>query len=267
MPNTTLAAILTDLKRYAQIPSSEAISDSDLEAAIQDAVSQHNAAYTATSSSCSVPVEEKFPVVLFSWSLVSVLRASARAGESSGGGPSGFNSDRQSPFAQLMKLANDLKTRYAEACKSLGLSKYAGSGVPVMSEVTCENLDLGVQTPVEMAIPLPAPILSSANQVAGNGELVLSWEFKDNSNFSQYVLFHLSGSSAIYENWNYDSTSGVPLINNNASNLMSTNRMERRATKVLNLSATQGTINRFLLVAVSKSGKYSYSNEVVITQS
>jgi hypothetical protein len=50
---------------------------------------------------------------------------------------------------------------YAELCGSLGLTNFYGSGSAVVSDVTCENLDLGAQTPIEVSMAPPTIVLAT----------------------------------------------------------------------------------------------------------
>jgi hypothetical protein len=94
----------------------------------------------------------------------------------------------------------------------------------------------------------------------------LNWTTKDYGNFAAFAIVTLSGATAIIQPWNYSSASGIPGIADAATLVAKTGQSTLRSVKLQDLVTVIGTVNRFVIVSVSRSGKFSYSNEVVLTQ-
>jgi hypothetical protein len=267
MATTTLAEMVASLKFKSQVQSSENFDDPEaLELLVTEAGEKHNSTYVISGTSCTVPANEKEAIVLLAWIELTFIRAQKFATESQSGG-GGFSTDRNTPYYKLMDLAKKLDGRYKEVCTTLGLQTFYGSGGITSSEVTVESLDLSAQTPLETSLPPTAAVLtaSPAAQANGDGTVVLSWTFKDNGNFAFYAICHIEGNESLIQDWNFESESGIPRIHDSA-NVTKITRMDQKSAKVLELTVSSGTKNRFVIAVGSKSGKYSYSNEIVLTQ-
>src|SRR5688572_127606 len=212
---TDMQRLIGSLKRHARVQDSEQFNDpKDFVDVITDAVNQHNASYTATESTCTVPLREQYPVVLLSWSMLCYVRASKFAADASTS-QSGFSTDRNSPFQKCLALAKELMALYTQTCKSLALSTFAGTGSVVQSEVVAENLDLSVMTPVELSLdPPPVTLITEpVSQVNGDGTLLVKWEQPLFQNFGAYFVATLEGGTdKIFQDWNFGSKSTVPRL-------------------------------------------------------
>lgn len=265
---TTLGAMVADLKVKSQVQTSENFADpSFFESLIISAGKKHNSSYAISTTACSVPDLEAEAVTLLAWIDFCFIRAS-RFASSPGSSQQGFSTNRDTPYYKLIDLAKQLKSMYAELCGSIGLVSFYGAGSPVMSEVTCENLDLGAMTPIEISLNAPTPALSTvpSDRVAADGTIVLNWMSKDFNNFAAFFVLQMTGAESVLQPWNYASSSSIPGIHDSASLVGRVNRAEVRSVKLQGLTITPGTINRFVVVTATKSGKFAYSNEVVLTQ-
>jgi hypothetical protein len=263
---TTLAELVADLKFNSQVQTSEMFADpSDYERVVIRAGKKHNSSYVISSTACTVPSREHDALVILAWAELCVIRAGkfAIAPNSS---QSSFGTDRNGPYYKLMDLAKNLREQYQEACEALNLTTYAGSGAVAQSEVTVESLDLGAQVPIEMSVVPPTPVLTSETAVAPDGAIIISWTVDTFRNFAKYIILHKTGADAIIQSWNLNSESGVPFTHNSASNVGELDSQQIKSAKLNELVATTGTVNRFVLAVVSRSGKISFSNEVAVTQ-
>jgi hypothetical protein len=261
---TTLVDLVRDLKLYGGVQPSENFADpNDFNRIVVRAATRHNKAYTCAVDSCTIPTTEHFAVVLLAWSDLSIIRASRFATQASTT-QSGtmFGTDRNTPFYKCMELSKKLGEQYEEECKSLGLEIYAGYGSVSLSTVTCENVDLEAQTPIEFALNPPAISLTAAD-VQGDGTAILRWTQDFHTNFATYKLFY--HTSEIYQDWNITSAR-CPRINADAQFVGALNDQASKAIKLTDLSTVSGTTHHFLIVCVSRSETYAYSNEVVNTQ-
>jgi hypothetical protein len=103
--------------------------------------------------------------------------------------------------------------------------------------------------------------------VNGDGTVIVAWAQERFGNFASYTLVHGTGTTALFQEWNNNPSTDVPpRVIDSASQVGTFNSQDIKAVKVTDLTVTSGTKNRFLLVCESKSGKYTYSNEVVLTQ-
>jgi hypothetical protein len=263
---TTLALMVADLKTKSQVQVSEGYADAFLESIVIGAGRKHNPNYAISSATCTVPDLEADLVVLLAWSDLCYVRASAFAA-SPGATQQGFGTNRDTPYYKLTNLADLLLKRYQEVCASLGLTTFYGAGSPTMSEVTCESLDLGAQAPVEISITPTAPVLSAATSVVQpDGTIVLNWTCKDFNNFAAFAIVTMSGAESILQMWNFASASGIPGIHDSAQVVTNISQSALRSVKLQGLQINSGTVNRFVVVTITRSGKYAYSNEVVTTQ-
>jgi len=267
MSTTTLSVLVTELKFNARVQSSEGFTDpGDFQKVVADAVRLHNSTYVATTVSCTVPEVEKDVVGLLAWARLCMVRASRFATDSNASGQ-GWGTDRNTPFYKCLELHKILTAQYTEGCKALGLTVFAGAGAIALSEVTCENLDMGAQTPIEMSLTPPVIRLYSTPTTAvnSNGTLAVYWEQANYSNFAKTVLVHVTGSTSVYDAGNYASAV-LPRIIDTAAIVGTVTNPDIRALNLTDIAVTPGIINRFLVASVSKSGKYTYSNEIVLTQ-
>jgi hypothetical protein len=265
---TTLAAMVISLKARAQIQESEGFTDAEIQTLISTATGRHNPDYVATTTSCNVPARESFPVVLLSWIDVCYVRASKFSTEATLS-QSGFSSDRNTPFYKCLALAEKLMEQYATVCGSLGLETSASGGVPVQTEVTTENADLGAQTPVEMSKEPPTLTAAStpADAVNDDGSIVINWSQQLFDNFSGFHIVYLEGGTAsIFQEWNFNSASGVPRLIDTAEVIAVISDPSIHSVKLIDLDPTVGLIHHFIVASKSKSGKWSYSAEITFTQ-
>lgn len=260
-----LSDLVNDLRFYARIQDSENLKDSsDLNRIVKNAASRHNSSFTLTDSTSNIPQKEKNVVLLLAWVLLMRVRASRFAMEANTS-QGGFGTDRNTPYHKCMDMAKELERQYKEECLSLGLESYYGSSNNVVSSVvTCESLDLGAQTPIENSAPPPAIVLSTDAAVAPDGTIVVRWTQDFFENFYSYCVFTIAGADPIFQDWNFGGS--YPGINGFSSASNPINDQTIKAVKLTGIPFAALAVNRFLVTCSSKSGKYSYSNEVVVTQ-
>lgn len=266
MATTSLDSLVSDLKFNSQVQTSELFADpADYEKVVIRAGKKHNSSYVISSVTCTVPLEEHDAVVILAWAEFCVIRAGKFA-IAPNATQQGFGTDRNGPYYKLMDLAKNLRAQYQETCQALSIATYAGSGAVAQSEVTVEDLSLGAQVPVEVSTPPPSPVLTSDAQVASDGTIIITWKCPTFKNFQKYVVLQIQGAAAILQPWNIGSASGISFTNDSVTNAGEFETQQATSAKLINLTKTIGTINRFVLAVVSRSGKISFSNEVVVTQ-
>ena len=256
---TNLTELIRDLKSFSKVQESEKFSDpNDFIRIVVSAARRHNKTYVVSLEACTIPAIEHNVVVLLAWAALSRIRASAFATQPSvtGSGVQ-YGTDRNTPFYKCMELAKQLEEMYKQECVDLGLTSYAGNSNVIVTEVTCENLDLGAQTPVEISL-VPPPISLGASAITPEGTLVLSWTQSNFANFDSFVVLH--STETITAAWNF-SSAVLPGVADSAT-VMTVFKSAVYACKFTDLNTT--VANHFLVVCKSKSGKYTFSNEVVV---
>lgn len=266
---TNRQELISSLVGQARVQDSEGFkSPTDFIGLIEDAVGQHNSSYQVTESDCTVPKREKYPVILLAWSMLCFVRASKFATDPSTG-QGGFNTDRNTPFQKCLTLAKELRSLYGQVCQSLGLTTYAGLGSVVQSDVVSENLDLEAMTPVELSLnPPPITLVTVPSDKANSdGTLLVKWTQDVFENFAYVAIITMEGGTeSILQLWNNNSKTGFPGLHDLAEVTGKIDDQRISQVKITDLTVSSGTVNRVLLVCVSKSGKYTFSNEVKLTQ-
>lgn len=265
---TTLNNLVSDFRLKARVQASEGFTDpDDFRAVIIGAASKHNSSYVVSASVCTIPAREQEAVVTLSLIDFTFIRLSALSLQP-GITSQGFGSDRNTPFQKLKDYLKLLVDRYDDIVAALGIPTYYGAGTVTQSEVTVENLSLGAQTSIGLSLTPPEFNLYStpSDHANSDGTVTLFWDNAPFDNFLCYFLYTVTGATPIFQPWNYDSIAGTPRILDTATKLFQYNRIDQQSALLTNLVVTSGTVNRFVLVIASKSGKYSYSDELVLTQ-
>jgi hypothetical protein len=255
----TSANLIASLKLRSGLQTSESFSDDNLSSIITEALRQHNQYLTIAT----LPVVEEEPVVILSWSKLSLMRASRFAAEASTSGASGYGSDKDSPFNKCLTLAKVLLETYKSLCEQLGIRTSGGSIVVSDLVVKDDRTDILVPYNEVSKPPLIVLALASGESLSQGTTYILEWVTDYYDDFYLFVLFHMTGSVPIYQQWNYSSTTGVEMIHDSATQVASFDNCDTRATKVTGVDKT--LTNRFLLVCRGKALKYSYSNELVLS--
>lgn len=252
-----LGTLVTTLKFKADIEVSDDFSDAQLQALINDALLEHNPSMTMLT----LPATEERLVLLLAWAEVCAIRATRFAkqadlvGNITGYGQAGFGQNMESPFTRNLKMAEFLRKQYVELGSTLGV---ANSSVVSSSVLRiAPEFDAQVST-TESVPPPPITLTSGDNQ---NDYVVLSWTMADYPNFYRYHIFTSLGvTPCIYQEWNYASTTGIPCI---LDGLTAAGIVDTQSVKSVKLTGIDRTdITRYLVVCESRSGKFSYSNEI-----
>jgi len=277
---TNMDALVRDLKFRAKPQSSEGwIDPDDFQAIVSDSTLRHNKDYVCTTVECTIPILEHLPVVVLSWADLTSLRANRWAQDPNVTGVQGFGTDRNTPYYKLTDLVEKLHHNYLTICEGLGLEVYAPvkpptesgstpiSGPPILTEVVSENYDILAQTPVELShIPPGVKLYSDPTAAIGSdGSVILTWESDRYQNFAYFHICYLSGSTPIYLPWNFNSKSGVPRTNDNTTVLSRIGDNRIRSLKVTDIDPNVPEIHRFLIANQSKSDRWTYSNEIMLT--
>lgn len=269
MANATLTTLVSKLKTRSRIDAgAEGFSDpGDFNEVITEAVRRHNSSYLTTSD-VSVPEREIFAVVLLSWADLSFMRASNFAAQASINSNSGYGSDRDTPFDKCLRLQKELMKQYAAQCSSLGIVSTYSESSPEIGDVAVISADSeGATVPSEVASLPPAPDLSAVDlQVQADDTLRVKWSPWRNIGFLRHTLLHRVGTSPILDASLTNEELGIYGVNNDAEVVASVTDVERNSVKFTGLDKTSGTVHRFVVVRFSKSGKYTFSNELTITQ-
>jgi hypothetical protein len=258
----TQAVLISLLKKKASIQESEtqftSNADELLKSIMDAALLEHNAGFSYTN----LPVDQERLVLLLAWEEVSITRASAIADAPNLSGTSGYGQDRNSPYYKNIDLAKKLREKYSELCSLMGLSTTSEPSSVVSSNIIIPSDELsGALVPVSVALP-PNMVLSLAETHAG--EVVLIWTVRDYKNFLSLRIAYMTGNSeALYQDWNFDSSTGIPKVNNSAIILPTTITDRRiRSVKVSGLSFTN--VQYFLLIMEGLGNFFSYSNVLAV---
>lgn len=261
MSTVSLSEMVTTLRFWGRVQQSEGFLDpSDFETIVLDAVKQHNSSYVVTSTSSTFPAGESLPLRFLILENLALLRATKLAQQATVKNDSFANTD--SPYEKMLKLAKQMRERYETTCRQLGLTTFSGGGQVRVSEFGSLNASLGATTPLELATEPPFVQLEAT--YIGSGCAILKFT---NPPFSQFVarrIFTLEGNDAIFQEWNTTSSVGTPRINNSAIKLFETGDRTLNSIKVVLGNATSGVCHRFLVVTLTVSGIYGYSNEVLL---
>jgi hypothetical protein len=261
----TLANLVDRLKKRVRANAEEAFSDpADYKEWLIDASARHNPSYVLSDAACTVPDVEAIVLVTLAWAGVMRIRASKLAMSPSQTNPAGFGTDRNSPYYRCIHFAEQLEADYKRQCSDLRLQDYAGGGSPVLSELSTEDTSLSASVPFAAAPTMPKPILTLPTSVSGDGTIIVRWTLAKSVNFDRVRLFYVMGSNSIYEEWNTDG-SLFPTISDSAEEV-DLGTKYRTAVKLTAIPVTQGLIHRFILAAVGRSGEFTLSDEVVVTQ-
>ncbi len=255
-----IATLRDSLKRRAKIQASENFTDSDLEGHLTDALREHNPSYEFGV----LPVAEEEPVILLAWIRVCNSRAAQWAQAANTGGQATMQQDNETPFSKNLKLAKFLREQYTALVVSLGISSRF-SGISV-STVTAQDGWVEAEVPLALSRTPPVPTLSLAagESKAVGTTYIIKWTVERYENFQEWRLFHMVtenvSTDTLRHAWNQDSDSGTPQLNNLADLLKTISDQQISTLKAVNVDKTKR--NLFLLVAVSRSGLFSYSNEL-----
>lgn len=262
MNTISLERLVSTLKFRAAVQPSENMSDPDLEGLIADAVANHNPAYSVSAAASSVPEREKMAVIYLAWSAVCRIRASLFANQTDLNNGAGFASDRTSPFAKNLKLAEQLDKDYLIEIAGLGLIQ-AGVG-PTMSNLVIHDGSSNAVLPAAIAPYPPAVNLLVPVAIAGDGTVTLEASYSSFPEFARLHIFYEDSSTAIYQPWNFTSTSGVPGIRNGLTPIASTTNVSQRIFQLVGFPLSGAHTHRFLAVLLNVNGLCSYSVEVAI---
>lgn len=263
---TSLAAAVTWVTRWCAIQASENLLDNTgLEELIQRAGVLHNAAYSYTSSSWTLPVVEWTALHYLVSSLLSEFRAIKSAQSSSPVAAGQFSTSKSDVYSRNKELAANFMTQYSTVCDQLGLAvRYRPSPKVLVVDMVATDFATGATDPLELAEPPPAVIVKPLSAPV-SGSLVLEIHPpKIVSNFVKRLLFHITGATEIHQPWNPGSIIS-PFVNDSAEVIATITAQRQTQFKLVDLSMTPGTIHRFLLGSVSKDDMWSFSNEVTAT--
>lgn len=239
---------------------------------LDEALEEHDTDYITPSTGAAdftlLPLREYQLVIILAWIRVCEFRASSAAPQPSlrgfGAGAAvgaGFGGDRDTPFNKNMKMVEYLRKQYDQLSAQLEEDEETeiGNGDITVGEFVRRDELLDVAVPLHVAPGLRAPTLSVA--ASGAGTVTLEWGETLSEYFSQIYVFRAT-SAGIYQSWNRDGASGVPLIASAAIKAFDTTDNIARGLKIESLAA--GT-HYFLLAVQDIGGNWTYSNEVSAT--
>lgn len=259
----TLNTLIARLRREISVSQGESFNNERLTEFLTDSLTQHNSAY----SWASLPANEELAIIFLSASKAAFDRAQKLANKPSSSVKSGsFNTsveaDHQTPFDKNMKLYRAFLDRYEGYCASIGVSTNGSGGGIVKGRVTKRDSELEALTPLASSEPISSVLLSSA-QGDDNTELILSWVSEAGFNFSEWVIFTLPSSDSIHRSWNLNTNGGIPQINTSATKVATINDPTQKSVKITGIN--RAVDNSFLVVGVTRSQKFTYSNEILLT--
>lgn len=236
-----------------------------MNAVVKAALRRHNPAYVITPTTCTVPLVEELALSFLAAVDVFRIRLGQFSQDSSvqSGGAATFGVDRDTPFQKTLKLLEYYQAEYEKECQRTGLDTFAQSNQPVVSTVTSQDSQYSAQMAIEdSALPPQIALVAVNSAVSNDGTLIIRWAQSYFSNFDGFMLYHIQGADEIFQHW----LPSQPKINPIAERVASFYDHDSRSAKVTDLVFASTTVNRFLIVCMSKSGKYNYSNELVVTQ-
>lgn len=249
---STVDSLRNSLKVLARVQPSENIKDPDVDQAITDAMTQHNVLYSVST----LPDVEVEAVLTLGWIKLCFIRASNYASQTDVSGGS-FQQEAQSPFNKCLRLASQLEKRYKQLVTGLELDN--NSGTITVSDVFRKSDLMDGIVPATLSPALP-PILLSLVSSSGT-TIILSWETRLDANWKESYLYCVEAAT-LYEEWNFNSATGVPRITDNATKALTLTDGSVKSAKVL--SVNNLVINHFILVGRSLSDKYVWSNELIV---
>ncbi len=245
------------LVENAGILASEAFVYTRLDTIIARALLQHNKTYSISS----LPESEEECVVVLAWASVCYIRASKFANEANASG-GGFTADRDTPYKKNIDLANDLIARYQLLVAALGITDSGSTRIAVGTILKRDPLHDSL-IPLIVA-PNTGRIDAVLTVLSPNTSVQLDWAVTNwDGGYFDLIFFQITGSTSLIAPWNVaNPDSGIRGLLNGATRLVTINDPEVTEIRFEDLDRTQ--INRFLLIAKNNSGKYAFSNELVL---
>ena len=256
-----LATLVASLKEVANVTANDVISDTLAGTFLTQALAQHNPMYSITS----LPAREEEVVQILAWIKVCLKRASNVVSQQTAHGPAGFGQDRETPYRKNMDMVAQLQRQYQAVCGRLGLSN-DGTGVTTSFLTTLDDRTDAI-TPLSLE-PTVGPLVLTVTQSTTNLSIFdFSWNFPAFDNFDSVQLFMvertlLETDDALYQEWNYESDTGIPRLLNGATLLVTISRADQKSVRVTELDFLLR--HRFLAVLKTRSGHYAYSEETYV---
>lgn len=255
--------LIAELKLLAAVETTDGIADTDLKTYFLQAVKQHDRNLDTSDALVNLAPEEEEPVLTLGWIKVCLVRAAKAAKESSVQGVAGYGRNVDSPYAKQMSMAEKLSDRYYKLCERLRLT----TNRVVVGQLFVRDQIFDALVPLLQTANQPRVLLSLATDTSGLSDtlnaVVLTWTAENASDFYDLRIYCLTGNVPIFQQWNNTSGTGVPCINDSAVPLLISERNPSVNTvRITDLDLR--VVNRFLIVLRSRSGKYSYSNELVV---
>ena len=253
-----LATLVASLKEVANVTANDVISDTLAGTFLTQALAQHNPLYSVAS----LPAREEEAVQILAWIKVCLKRASNVVSQQTAHGPAGFGQDRETPYRKNMDMVAQLQRHYQAVCGRLGLSN-DGTGVTVSFLTTLDDRTDAV-TPLSLE-PVVGPLVLTVTQSTSNLSIFdFTWNFPAFDNFDSVQLFMVERTvqevdDTLYQEWNYESDTGIPRLLNGATLLVTVSRADQKSVRVTELDITK--CHRFLAVLKTRSGHYAYSEE------
>lgn len=257
----SLATLVASLKEVANVTANDVISDTLAGTFLTQALAQHNPLYTVSS----LPAREEEAVQILAWIKVCLKRASNVVSQQTAHGPAGFGQDRETPYRKNTDMVGQLQRQYQAVCGRLGLSN-DGTGVTVSHLTTLDDRTDAV-TPLSLE-PTIGPLVLTVTQSTTNLSIFdFTWDFPTFDNFDSVQLFMVERAltetdDALYQEWNYESDTGIPRLLNGATLLTTITRADQKAVRVTELDFLLR--HRFLAVLKTRSGHYAYSEEAYV---
>ena len=262
-----LSLMVTRLEKEASIASDEKPFCEDNKAItltiIGEAIASHNPLYSIDT----LPDTEEGLVILLATAKVCRMRATKYANDNSVSGAGGFGQDRDTPYYKNKDAEQKLLESYATECARLGIAAISMPSISV-SSLRIKSDTLGIIVPLGTDRP-PSPYLSYVKATDGLSAL-LSLTLPSFNNFDSYqlavlpVLLGDSATTVLRQEWNEDSSCGIPGLANLAEITALTLPQTTHQLKLEELDLATYDY-KVVLVVRSAAGYYSYSNEFSIT--
>lgn len=246
------ADLIVRLKKEANVQASEGYDDAKLSEWLRAAVARH-VPEQARGDAPDITDDNDEPVILLAWESLSFARAARYVNQTDARGNAGTD-DRTSPYARNMNLAAALRRRYNDIVAQLETVEQGGEIIQgrlvIRSEIT-DTVPGKVYGPIIIG-------LQATNITPDSCDVV--WAIGYSDTFTDAYLYTSEGT--IYDPSNTANDDGIPSVAEAAVQIGHFQDQASTGARISDL--TPGTTSHFLLVVKTRTGRYYYSNEIVV---
>lgn len=255
---STIATLVNRVRSDANVQDTENV-DSKLPEWVLGAIQRHCPDY---ASSPSIPTIHDEALITLAWESLCYFRASVHVNtpesvERAPGMIMGKDANKTSPYGKNMDMAVKLRKRYSDIVAQMSTS---GPGEEITQGKLFIESNISGTIPAQFA---PNIIVSLISEQQTPTTVVLRWSFTSTPNFAEAQLYYTPDGSEIYQDWNGEENDfGVPKISDSAVKQLTVQDELLKAARMDSL--TPAASYRFLVVVKATTGRFYYSNEIVV---